>query len=216
MPGVPLATVVQQLCVAAGMPAADLDLADVPDVRTRLGILAIQPVRQVLEQLTVAYRFYLHESGGKLIGRRIGSGAVLARVPEGDLDASEQAQAEPTGLMITRERTRVLPTQLSISYISPQRSYQSNTQQATIGSIETVETARSLTSSLGLDDADAKKLAQESLDRVWIERTGYAFTTGRKLGLAGARRPRRGGEPQLCSYGPAHRCRIRAAWPGGL
>jgi Putative phage tail protein len=178
--GVPLGDVVQKLCVAAGVPAENLDLADVPDLRTRLGLLAIQPVRGILEQLTVAYRFALQESGATLVGRRIGSGAVLDRIPEGDLDASEQAQAAPTGLIITRERTRVLPTQLSISYISPSRSYQQNTQQATIGSIETVETARSLTSSLGLDDTDAKALAQESLDRVWIERTGYAFTVGRR------------------------------------
>lgn len=178
--GVPLPTVVEKLCVAAGIPADNLDLTNVPDLRTRLGMLAIQPVRQVLEQLTTAYRFYMQESGAKLVARRVGSGDVLARVPEGDLDASEQAQTTPTGLLITRERTRVLPTQLSISYISPERSYQSNTQQATIGTIETVETARSLTSSLGLSDADAKALAQESLDRVWIERTGYVFTTGRQ------------------------------------
>ena len=178
--GVPLRDVVERLCVAAGVPAADLDLTDVPDVRTRLGLLAVQPVRSILEQLTVAYRFSLYESGGKLVGRKIGSGAVRGRIPEGDLDASEQAQPTPSGLLITRERTRVLPTQLSISYISPERSYQSNTQQATIGTIQTVETARSLTSSLGLEDADAKQLAQESLDRVWIERTGYAFTTGRQ------------------------------------
>jgi hypothetical protein len=178
--GVFLPEVVEKLCVAAGVPAADLDLAGVPYTRTRLGVMAIQPVRQLLTQLTTAYRFYLHESGGKLVGRRIGSGDVLARVPEGELDASEQAQAEPVGLIITRERTRVLPTQLSISYISPQRSFQQSTQQAMIGSIETVETARSLTSTLGLDDTDAKALAQESLDRVWIERTGYAFTVGRR------------------------------------
>lgn len=178
--GVPLPTVVEKLCVAAGVPAENLDLADVPDLRTRLGLLAIQPVRGILEQLTTAYRFYMQESGAKLVGRRIGSGAVLARVPEGDLDASEQRTEAPTGLLITRERTRVLPTQLSISYISPGRSYQPSTQQATIGTLETVDTARSLTSSLALEDADAKALAQESLDRLWIERTGYAFTVGRR------------------------------------
>jgi hypothetical protein len=178
--GVPLPTVVEKLCVAAGVPATDLDLGDVPDLRVRLGLLALQPVRSTLTQLTTAYRFYLQESGAKLVGRRVGSGEVLARIPEGDLDASEQATATPTGLVITRERTRVLPTQLSISYISPQRSFQQNTQQAMIGSIETVETARALTSTLAMDDTDAKALAQESLDRVWIERTGYAFTVGRR------------------------------------
>jgi hypothetical protein len=178
--GVPLPTVVEKLCVAAGVPTDTLDLTDVPDLRTRLGLLTLQPVRATLEQLTVAYRFTLQESGGRLVGRKVGAGAVLGRIPEGDLDATEQATATPTGLVITRERTRRLPTQLSISYISPQRSYQQNTQQATIGSIETVETARAVSSTLGLDDADAKALAQESLDRVWIERTGYRFTVGRR------------------------------------
>ena len=40
----------------------------------------------------------MQESGAKLVGRRIGSGDVLARVPEGDLDASEQMTETPTGL----------------------------------------------------------------------------------------------------------------------
>ena len=75
----------------------------------------------------------------------------------------------------------MLPTQLSISYISPERSYQSNTQQATIGTLETVETARSLTSSLGHGGRGRQGPgARKSLDRVWIERTGYAFTIGRR------------------------------------
>ena len=74
---------VEKLCVAAGVPAENLDLTDVPDLRTRLGLLAIQPVRGILEQLTTAYRFYMQESGDKLVGRRIGSGDVLARSARG-------------------------------------------------------------------------------------------------------------------------------------
>lgn len=175
--GVPLPSVVTTLCGAAGQA---VDVADLPDARVRLGLTAVQSVRAVLEQLTVAYRVYLLESGGTLVGRPLGSGGVLARIPEGDLDASAGEGAVPVGLVITRERTRVLPTQLSVSYIAPSRSFQQSTQLATIGSLETVETSRAVSTSVGLDDADAKALAQESLDRVWIERTGYAFTVGRR------------------------------------
>lgn len=178
--GLPLASITQTLCTAAGVPAERLDLSAVPALRTRLGLLSVQPVRSILEQLTVAYRFALHESGMRLIGRPVGARDVVAQIPEGDLDATEQAEGTPTGLVISRERSRRLPTQLSITYIDPQRSFQQSTQQATIGTVETVETNRALSMSLAMNAEDAKALAQESLDRVWIERTGYQFTVGRR------------------------------------
>jgi hypothetical protein len=178
--GTPLPQVVETLAVGAGLPEAALDIADLPDLRVRLGIMSVQAVRATLESLTVAYRFFLLESGFQIVARRVGSGGVVAQVPAGDLDAAEREGSEKRGLAIARERSRLLPTQLSVAYTAPRRSYQASTQVATLGTLETVEQPRAVSTSLAMEDADAKALAQETLDRLWIERTGYDFVLGRR------------------------------------
>lgn len=174
-----LPDVVSTLAQAAGVPAADLVLEDLPPSRVRLLLTQVQAVRSVLEQLMVAFRFYLRESGTGLEARTLGSGDVVADIPEADLDAMERP-GQTEGLQITRERSRLLPTQLHVTYVAPSRSYQQSTQLATVGTLETVESPRAVTTSVALDDADAKALAQENLDRVWIERTTYSFEVGRR------------------------------------
>ena len=174
-----LPEVVQTLAQTAGVAPEDLVVADLPASQVRLLLTGVQSVRGILEQLMVAFRFYLRESGTQLEARTLGSGGVVADIPEADLDAMERP-GTTQGLQITRERSRLLPTQVNVTYVAPSRDYQQSTQLATIGTLATVESPRAVTTSVALDDADAKALAQENLDRVWLERTQYALQVGRR------------------------------------
>lgn len=175
----PLAGVVTAIAEAAGVPSTALALTDLPDSRVRYLLSGVQSARGMLEQLMVAYRFYVRERGPQLEFRGLGSGDVLADIAEADLDASERAD-QTQGLRIARERSRVLPTQLYVSYTAASRDYQPGTQLASVGTLASVESPRTVATAVALEDADAKALAQENLDRVWIERTGYALSLGRR------------------------------------
>jgi hypothetical protein len=171
--------VVTALAEAAGVPATDLVLTDLPAPSVRYLLTGVQSVRGMLEQLMVAYRFYVRERGQQLEFRALSSGDVLADIPAADLDASEQPR-ETQGLRIARERARILPTQLYVSYTAVSRDYQPSTQLATVGTLDSVESPRTVATAVALEDAEAKALAQETLDRVWIERTSYALEVGRR------------------------------------
>lgn len=176
-----LPQVVTTLAQAAGVDAAAIDVADLETPRVRYLVTGVQAVRTMLEQLMVAYRFYLRETGLGLEARRLGAGDVVASVPEADLDASERP-GQTQGLQIVRERSRLLPTQLNVTYTAVRRDYQPGTQLATIGTLNAVESPRAISTAVALEDADAKALAQENLDRLWIERTQYALELSRKWG----------------------------------
>jgi hypothetical protein len=175
----PLPGVVTAMAEAAGVPASDLVLTDLPAPQVRYLLSGVQPVRGMLEQLMVAYRFYVRERGPQLEFRAMNIGAVVADIAEADLDASERT-GQTQGLRIARERSRVLPTQLYVSYTSATRDFQPNTQLATVGTLESVESPRTVATAVALEDSEAKALAQENLDRVWIERTAYALAVGRR------------------------------------
>lgn len=76
-----------------------------------------------------------------------------------------------------------MPTAVQVLYIDPQQSYQQNTQRATVvPARQGVEFAneRTIQALIGLTPQQAKRLAQEALDRLWIERTQVSFATTRR------------------------------------
>lgn len=175
-----LPEVITQLCDAVGLAPASLDLTDVPDMDVSMATVNVQAVRTILEPLTFAYRFYLFESGTQIVGRRQGLTSEVAHIPEGALDATDQEDQPTRGVQIPRVRERTLPTQFAVNYVAPNRGYQQSTQIAMLGALTTtVEQPRAVSTVLALDDGTAKDLAQQSLDQVWIERTGYRFTLAR-------------------------------------
>ena len=175
-----LPEVLTQLCTAVGVPETSLDWTTVPEVDVAMATVNVQAVRAILEPLTFVHRFYLCESGTQILGRRQDLAPEVAHIPEGALDATDQADQPTTGLQIPRARERALPTQFTVNYVSPNRGYQQSTQQAMVGYLpQSVEQPRAVSTFLALADSEAKDLAQQSLDQVWIERTSYRFTVGR-------------------------------------
>jgi hypothetical protein len=116
--------VVTTLCAAAGLAADDIDVTELPfppvydDVN--MALVAMQEIRAPLQQLAQAFRFYVVESGTTLKFRQLGSGDVLATIPEADTDAAEE-QSAATGLQLTRHDLTDLPTEINITYTDPQQ-----------------------------------------------------------------------------------------------
>lgn len=175
-----LPAVLTQLCTAVGLPEAALNWTTVPAADVAMALVNVQAVRTILEPLTFVHRFYLFESGTQIVGRRQDTASVVADIPEGALDATDQTEQPTRGVQIPRARERALPTQFTVNYVAPNRGYQQSTQQAMLGYLPAqVEQPRAVSTFLALDDGEAKDLAQQALDQVWIERTGYRFTVGR-------------------------------------
>jgi len=172
---------VERLVVASGVPAEALDTTDLdPNTFVRFILNSVGPVRSALEQIMTAYRFFLFDGGDEMIAKSLDLDPPVGTMPESDLDAANSAPEQTSGLTIRRERTRVLPTEISVTFPSPARDYLFSTQTAMFSSIESFESPRAVQTSVALEDQQAKDLAQQTLDRVWIERTSFMWTAARQ------------------------------------
>lgn len=178
--GIQLKDAVDRLLDAAKIPAAQRNVADLPDEQTRFFLASVAPVRSAIEQLQVAYRFVLLESGLSVIGKSLNLDPFVADILETELDAVDREDQHSIGLEIQRERTRGLPTSITLSYPSRFRDFQASTQTAMFNDVQRTETSRSVSTIVALDDAQAKALVQETLDRIWVERTAFHFSLGRQ------------------------------------
>lgn len=165
---------------AGGLVPADYDVTALPNPQILAVIVNVMAIRAILEQLAIAHNFQLVESNRQLVFKRRGQEAIRATIPEADLDA-RASQGETPGLAITRLQEAELPTTLSLSYMSPTRNYQQNTQMAFVSNSQApTENGRAMSTSIGLSDLEGKQRAQELLDRIWVERNSYSLKVGRK------------------------------------
>ena len=179
----PLGDLTRKLLVASGLTEEQIDVEALPDAGVRFLLTSVSSVRAAMDQLMTAYRFFFLESEGKLVARTLALSDPVGVIPESDLDATQQAESQTTGLEILRERTRAFPTAITLSYPDPLRDYQPNAQQAQYNDDKDFGVARALSTAVALGDAQAKALVQESLDRVWLERNAYNFTLPRKWAM---------------------------------
>lgn len=163
---------------AVGLTGDALDVSGLPAGDVNMALVSIQAARAPLQQLAEAYRFYVVESGTALAYREIGTGAIIATIPESDLDVAEET-SPGIGLLASRVDDVQLPTELNVTYIDKDQQYQQNTQRQMLA-IQTgsVEAPRVETLALVLTPAQAKQIAQEQLNNVWIQRTTLKTTLG--------------------------------------
>lgn len=176
-----LSNVLQVLAQAAGIPADAIDVSQVPQEPVLLGVLNVEAARVPLEMLCRAYQVIPVESGGVLRFLPRKQSVLAATIPQEDLLATEETGAG--GALIVRTPDALMPTAVQVQYIDPQQSYQQNTQRATV--IPVREQAlhpneRTLNLLIGLSASQAKRQAQEALDRLWLERTSVQFATTRQ------------------------------------
>ena len=174
--GVTLTVLVPSLCLAAGLEADEIDITAIPASpdfydAVSMKLDNIVEVKFPIEQLSQAYRFYSVESGTKLVFRALGSGGIIAAIPEALTSAAEEKE-ETMGLDITRNDVNNMPKELNVTYMDPARDYLNNTQRAIleipVGDREAPRAVQ--VGILALPASHARRLAQEFLNEIWIQR----------------------------------------------
>jgi hypothetical protein len=176
-----LPQVLTTLCRAAGIPANAIDTSQVPDTPIILGLLNIEAARIPVEMLCRAYQLLPIESNGVLRFLPRSQAVQAATIPATDLLATEDSG--PNGALVLRLPELQMPTAIQVLYIDPQQSYQQNTQRASIvpGRDDTARAnERTLNVLIGLTPQQAKRIAQETMDRMHLERTSLRFATTRR------------------------------------
>jgi hypothetical protein len=177
-----LRAVITVLCQAAGFTPAEIDVSDIPNPVVSMKIVNVVAVKAPLQQLMDAYQLFAYESNLKIVFKSREVSAVVATIPERDLDAHapDSNVRASQGLRITRLPDDVLPTEVRLSYISRQRSYQQNTQIVAMSTSQAPATnSRATSIPVVLSERQAMRLARETLDQVWIQRTTYQFSVNR-------------------------------------
>lgn len=170
-----LATVITDVVTAVGLAGA-LSVDELPEGTVNIALVSVQAARASLEQLAQAYRFYVLESAGQIAFRNIGTGDVLADIPEDCLGAGEDTHAT-TSLDIQRTQDLDLPRTLTATYVDPAQNFQQNTQRAQFDlPLQTSEQDRNINLPMALAAAQAKQVAEELLASAWIQRETLRFT----------------------------------------
>jgi Putative phage tail protein/Hypothetical glycosyl hydrolase family 15 len=175
--GIPLAEIVEDLCVAAGLATGDLVTNALNNIIVH-GYVRAQPMQATaaLQPLMLTYQFDGVESDYLLqFPKRDGSS--IATIPEDDLGAREIGQDPGPPLAISRMQETDLPTALSVHYSEPRLSYQQGSQihrRVYTRSQQTVQ----IDLPIAMTNTYARRLSRRLMNRSWVERTRYRFAVG--------------------------------------
>lgn len=175
LPGVstPLADVVEDICAAAGLSAADIDHSALADTVDGYVVTGQVSARSALEPLMQAHFFDAVESDGKLRFTPRGQSAVAAL-------SLDRAGAHPAGgdtppaLTRTRLQEVELPREIAVSYLDRDAGYEQGTQRSRRLETDSRE-QRHLELPMALSAGEAKRLADAWLDLAWAERVRHRF-----------------------------------------
>lgn len=168
-----LSTIVRDICLEAGLSAAQIDTTDLTDEVLGFCIGRVASARASIDALRRAFLFDCVEVGGKLVFRKRGSLSVAA-IPAADLGAGVNV-SEPQLVEHKRAQEADLPTVLSLTYSSLAIDYET-----------AVQSARRLNIAKGkedgaeipvvLTDQKAAELAWILLYDVWMARASRRFS----------------------------------------
>ena len=175
---VPLSSVVSDLCVRAGLEAADFDATALTALVDGYSIGQQISARAAIEPLQRAFFFDAIESDAKIVFRPRG-GASVATIDADDLAAASAGDALPDDLAMTRQQEPELPAAVSVIYIDKDADYQQNTQQAQrITTLSRQQTGVELAIAMTADRARA--IAETLMYDAWTQRQKYTFRTSRE------------------------------------
>lgn len=164
-----LAAIVQDLCLRAGLTAADSDVSAITRQVEGFVIASQQTIRDAVETLQLGYFFDVVESAGVLTFVPRG-GEPVCTIAEDDLVPFENDR-----FTITRAQEIELPRRINVVYLSRLANYHSQTQYA---QRETTASRENLTVNIPvvMSDQVARNIADSLLFSMWMGRTGYQFT----------------------------------------
>lgn len=175
--GIPLAEIVEDLCVAGGLATADIVTTALNSTIVH-GFIRAQPMAATaaLQPLMLTYHFDGVESDFLLnFPKRTGSS--IATILEDNLGAREIGQEPGPPLSIVRQQETDLPTALSVHYIEPSLSYQVGSQiHRRVYTLSKQTLAIDLP--IAMSSTVARRLVRRLMNRSWIERTRYQLQIG--------------------------------------
>ena len=169
---VPLATVVSDVCVAAGIPLARVNTAALTGNVRGVAYGGGAPARGTLDALMAVYQFSLADIDGQLTARMRGAAPVRT------LTAADLLQAESGGApwQFSRRDDAELPARVNLTFANSAQDYDSGTQSAARSSTGSVA-VEDLRTQLVLTDAEAVQRADVRLGTQWAARESVSFAT---------------------------------------
>lgn len=167
---IPIADIIRDLSIEAGMLEADLDLTDISEllvtgyVRTR-----VMAARAAVDPLRSVGFFDGYESNGKIKFIRRGKAAAFA-LDDDDLGAHIVGEDAPSRITTRKLLETELPRQVRVHYLSQSRDYEAGQQDSPVR-IE-VDSVNDMDIELAvvLDDDEAAKIASVIWADYWASR----------------------------------------------
>jgi hypothetical protein len=168
--GVTLASIVQDICLRAGLYSGDLNTAALTDLVDGYSLRQVMTGRAAIEPLMTAFAFDAVESDAKLKFVKRGGPAVVS-IPEDDLAAHDSGGAPPDQLLFTRAQELELPVEVLVQYVDAAFDYQTSAQYARrLASPSKAKTSVQL--AINMTATQAREVARMLLNEVWMSRTG--------------------------------------------
>jgi len=130
--------------------------------------------RAALEELAQIYHFDVIEQEDNLLFRRLGRLPDAAIVPS-DLAQSSQGAGSSDKIILTRQQDLELPREIGLSYIDPDRDYQTGHQRARRLNVAS-DIVRQSALPLVISSGQAKSVSEVQLDLAWYGRETVNFS----------------------------------------
>lgn len=163
-----VATVIDDLCEAAGVPYLDAARTDYLDLR---GFMIGRPatIRDSLTPLRGAYFFDMSEIEGELQFFPV-DGTPVAKVAPGDLGAHPFGTDRPAGYDARRISGEELPRQITVQHMDPARDYQVNSQRSRRATVSS-DSDLSVDLPIVMTASEGKAIAERMHYMAWLRRT---------------------------------------------
>jgi hypothetical protein len=167
-----VATVIEELCGAAGVPYLDAARADFLDLRG-YNIARATTVRGALDPLRAAYFFDVAEIEGELQFFP-SDGTPVAKVPREELGAHQFGTDRPPEYEASRISDIELPRMITVQHMDPARDYQANSQRARRSTTRS-DADISMELPIVLTGDEAKSIAERMTSMQWLGRDEFSY-----------------------------------------
>lgn len=172
-----LSDIASDICVRAGLTAAQIDVAQLTDTITGY-VVQRSTARAQIEQLMQAFYFDAVESDGKVKFVKRGGAAALT-ISEDDVAAHLAGGQFPDNLTIERRQELELPVEINVQYMDIDTAYQVNSQRSQ-RLITDSSNKLALNFAISMDGSKAKQVSDVLMYDSWTARTSFSMQSGWK------------------------------------
>jgi hypothetical protein len=184
---IPLADFLEGVSIKAGYDPSEIEISPSIDDEIDGAIISnVTTFRDIMEPMSVLYRFDMVESGGKIKFTRqpLNAPATNFTIDSGDTLINSESDVGGITFQSRREEEREVPQRVNIRYIDKSLSYQWAMQFSTRS--QTIETNQSNTQityevPIVMNAAEAKMISYRALWTAWQSRVAYSFRVSQEF-----------------------------------